>query len=55
MVSINNLSVEFSARPLLDNGSFVVNKTYTIALKGKNGAGKYTLLKIIAGLQQTAS
>ncbi len=52
MVSINNLSVEFSARPLFDNVSFVVNKTDKIALTGKNGAGKSTLLKIIAGLQQ---
>lgn len=55
MVSINNLSVEFSARPLFDNVSFVVNKTDKIALTGKNGAGKSTLLKIIAGLQQPAS
>ncbi len=55
MVSINNLSVEFSARPLFDNVSFVVNKTDKIALTGKNGAGKSTLLKIIAGLQQPTS
>ncbi len=55
MVSINNLSVEFSARLLFDNVSFVVNKTDKIALTGKNGAGKSTLLKIIAGLQQPTS
>lgn len=55
MVSINNLSVEFSARPLFDNVSFVVNKTDKIALTGKNGAGKSTLLKIIAGQQQPTS
>ena len=52
MVSINNLSVEFSARPLFDNVSFVVNKTDKIALTGKNGAGKSTLLKIIATLPE---
>ncbi len=52
MLTINNLSVEFSARPLFDDVSFVVNKTDKIALTGKNGAGKSTLLKIMAGLQQ---
>ncbi len=51
MVSINNISVEFSAHKLLDSISFVVNKRDRIALVGKNGAGKSTLMKIIAGLQ----
>lgn len=55
MVSINNLTVEFSARPLFTDISFVVNKTDRIALVGKNGAGKSTLLKIIAGMQSPAS
>lgn len=52
MVSINNLTVEFSARPLFTDISFVVNKNDRVALVGKNGAGKSTLLKIIAGLQE---
>ena len=52
MVSINSLSVEFSARPLFDNISYVINERDRIALVGKNGAGKSTMLKIIAGLQQ---
>lgn len=52
MVSVDNISVEFSARPLLQDVSFVVNPRDRIALVGKNGAGKSTLLKIIAGLQQ---
>ena len=52
MISIQNLKVEFSARPLFDNINYVVNKTDRIALVGKNGAGKSTMLKIIAGLQQ---
>ena len=51
MVSIENLSVEFSARPLFSDVSFVVNPKERIALVGKNGAGKSTLLKIIAGIQ----
>ena len=51
MISINNLKVEFSSRPLLDNINFVINKNDRIALVGKNGAGKSTMLKIIAGLQ----
>lgn len=51
MISINNLSVEFSARPLFAGASFVINPGDRIALTGKNGAGKSTLLKIIAGQQ----
>ena len=52
MVSIERLSVEFSARPLFTDVSFVINPKDRIALVGKNGAGKSTLLKIIAGMQQ---
>ncbi len=52
MVSVENLQVEFAARPLFENVSFVINKKDRIALVGKNGAGKSTMLKILAGLQQ---
>ena len=55
MISVNNMSVEFSARPLFNDISFVVNKNDKVALVGKNGAGKSTLLKIMAGLQQPTS
>lgn len=55
MISVNNLSVEFSARPLFNDISFVINKTDRIALTGKNGAGKSTLLKILAGLENPTS
>ncbi|MBR4644684.1 MAG: ABC-F family ATP-binding cassette domain-containing protein [Bacteroidaceae bacterium] len=52
MISIDNLRVEFSARPLFSNVSYVINDRDRIALVGKNGAGKSTMLKIIAGLQE---
>ncbi len=55
MISIENLHVEFSARPLYDHVSFVINDRDRIALVGKNGAGKSTLLKIISGIQQPTS
>lgn len=51
MVLVQNIGVEFSARPLFSGASFVVNPTDRIALAGRNGAGKSTLLKIMAGLQ----
>ena len=55
MISIEHLSVEFSARPLFTDACFVVNKRDRIALVGKNGAGKSTMLKIIAGEQGPTS
>lgn len=54
-ISINNLSVEFSAKSLFDNISYIINDRDRIALVGKNGAGKSTMLKIIAGLQHPTS
>lgn len=55
MVSIQNLSVEFSAKSLFDNINYVINPRDRIALVGKNGAGKSTMLKIIAGIQSPTS
>ena len=55
MISVNNLSVEFSSQLLFDNINYVINPKDKIALVGKNGAGKSTMLKIIAGLQAPTS
>lgn len=55
MLSVGNLSVSFSARPLFTDVNFVVNRGERVALVGKNGAGKTTMLRIIAGEQQPTS
>ena len=55
MISIENLRVEFSSKPLFAEVSYVINDRDRIALVGKNGAGKSTMLKIIAGLQHPTS
>ena len=55
MISINNVSVEFGANPLFDNISYIINKRDRIALVGRNGAGKSTMMKIIAGIQNPTS
>ena len=52
MISVEGLKVEFNATPLFEGVSYVINKKDRIALVGKNGAGKSTMLKILAGLQQ---
>lgn len=55
MISIEGLTVEFSAKPLFRDVSFVINDHDRIALVGKNGAGKSTMLKILCGEQQPTS
>lgn len=55
MISVNNLTIEFSSQVLFDNINYVINPKDKIALVGKNGAGKSTMLKIIAGLQTPTS
>ena len=55
MISVEGLKVEFNATPLFEDVSYVINKKDRIALVGKNGAGKSTMLKILAGIQQPTS
>ena len=55
MVSVDNLKVEFGVTPLFEDVSYVINKPDRIALVGKHGAGKSTMLKILAGIQQPTS
>ena len=52
MISIDGLTVEFGVKPLFKDVSFVINERDRIALVGKNGAGKSTMLKILCGLQK---
>ena len=47
--------MEFGVKPLFLNASFVINDRDRIALVGKNGAGKSTMLKILCGKQQPTS
>lgn len=55
MISIEKLKVEFGIKPLFSEVSFVINDRDRIALVGKNGAGKSTMLKILCGLQKPTS
>jgi len=52
MISVNSIAVEFSGKTLFSDVSFVINENDKIALMGKNGAGKSTMMKIIAGVQK---
>lgn len=55
MISVDQLNVEFGTRPLFHDVSYVINDRDRIALVGKNGAGKSTMLKIICGMQKPTS
>ena len=55
MISIDGLTVEFGVKPLFKDVSFVINERDRIALVGKNGAGKSTMLKILCGMQKPTS
>ena len=52
MISVESLKVEFGVKPLFSGASFVINDRDRIALVGKNGAGKSTMLKILCGMQK---
>ncbi len=52
MILVDNLAVEFSGKTLFEDISFVINPNDKVALMGKNGAGKSTMMKIIAGVDQ---
>ena len=52
MISVNNVSVVFGGFILLDRVSFLINKKDRIGLTGRNGAGKSTMLKILAGVEE---
>ena len=52
MISVERLKVEFGVKPLFSNASFIINDRDRIALVGKNGAGKSTMLKILCGKQK---
>ena len=52
MVSINNVTVSFGGEPLLNGISFHISDGEKIGLVGKNGAGKSTIMKLIAGLEK---
>ncbi|GEQ85810.1 glycosyl transferase family 2 [Patiriisocius marinistellae] len=51
MITVDNIAVEFSGTTLFKDVNFVINENDKIALMGKNGAGKSTMMKIIAGVQ----
>jgi len=51
MITVDNIAVEFSGTTLFSDVNFVINENDKIALMGKNGAGKSTMMKIIAGEQ----
>ncbi|MFK7922407.1 MAG: ATP-binding cassette domain-containing protein, partial [Bacteroidia bacterium] len=52
MISVHNIAVEFSGQTLFKDVSFVINENDKIALMGKDGAGKSTMMKILAGARK---
>ncbi|NLB25517.1 MAG: ABC-F family ATP-binding cassette domain-containing protein, partial [Bacteroidales bacterium] len=55
MVSVNKICVSFGGFDLLKDISFIINKGEKIGLTGRNGTGKTTLLKLLAGISEPSS
>jgi ATPase components of ABC transporters with duplicated ATPase domains len=55
MISVDKLTIRFGSVTLFNDISYVVNPKDKIALVGKNGAGKSTMLKVFAGIQPPTS
>jgi ATP-binding cassette subfamily F protein 3 len=51
MISVENLSKSFGPQTLFDSVSFKINRKEKVGLVGRNGHGKTTLFRIIAGLE----
>lgn len=51
-IKLNNVSVSFGENTVLNNINFVVNDNDKVALIGRNGCGKSTLIKVITGEQE---
>lgn len=52
MITVNDIAVEFGGRALFSDVNFTINETDKIALMGKNGAGKSTMMKVVAGINK---
>ena len=55
MIDLIEVSVQYTGVPLFDSTNIKINKGDRIALVGANGTGKSTILKLIAGLEETTS
>lgn len=48
-INVSNIAVEYDGVPVLTEADFVIHDNEKIALVGRNGCGKTTLLKVLAG------
>ena len=52
MISVQNLSMQFTGEDLFTDINFMIREKDRIGLVGKNGAGKTTLIRLLCGLEQ---